>query len=354
MEREHCSRPDADILFDTSNGIRTTSRDEYEFVVSPIRGKAYPERATLRPTPSKCRRPLSLDELWAAVTPRNAALRDLREPELIREEVVGGRLYSGPMYEKYNAVLRAESGNAFLVQRCEALTRGKRLVTQMCDALRDELHYDHQNDAAWEALAVLRRGTDGWCGHDASFSTLDVHLNAASGHDALFYNDDQAWGDAIASSVAASQRVQAWPSALARVAALTRHDAQGLLEAAQLVLNFKGCGLPEAEVVGVLLRASSKLHTLTLFDGAPRRDGAAGHGHGHGGGHGGGGGEVASHWPEAVAALASGLRGGGAALTTLNFRHFHLGRDGGVVAASLAVNTEYISGSLAYTLRISA
>ena len=123
MEREHCSRPDADILFDTSNGIRTTSRDEYEFVVSPIRGKAYPERATLRPTPSKCRRPLSLDELWAAVTPRNAALRDLREPELIREEVVGGRLYSGPMYEKYNAVLRAESGNAFLV--CSGARRSR-------------------------------------------------------------------------------------------------------------------------------------------------------------------------------------------------------------------------------------
>ena len=72
----------------------------------------------------------------------------------------------------------------------EQLSKRKRLVTQMCDALRDELRYDHQNDAAWEALAVLRRGTDGWCGHEASFSTLDVHLNAASGHDAIYYDLD--------------------------------------------------------------------------------------------------------------------------------------------------------------------
>ena len=31
----------------------------------------------------------------------------------------------------------------------------------------------------WEPLAVLRRSTDGWNGHDASFSTLDVQLQTA-------------------------------------------------------------------------------------------------------------------------------------------------------------------------------
>ena len=82
-------------------------------------------------------------------------------------------------------------------------------------------------------------------------------------------------------------------------------------------------------MTGVLLRAST-LHTLTLFDGrraattaaalvlVAGSDGAA------------------SPWADAVAALVSGLRGGASALKTLNFRHFHLGRDGGVVAASLA------------------
>ena len=59
MEREHTARPDSDLLFDTSNGVRTTSRDEYEFVTSPQKGKAYlvqAERAALRGTPAKCRR----------------------------------------------------------------------------------------------------------------------------------------------------------------------------------------------------------------------------------------------------------------------------------------------------------
>ena len=47
----------------------------------------------------------------------------------MKEEVAGGRLYSGPMYEKYNAVLRAESRHAFLVARCDELTRGNRYAT---------------------------------------------------------------------------------------------------------------------------------------------------------------------------------------------------------------------------------
>ena len=84
IEFEHCGLHDADLFFTTSNGMHTTSRDEFEFVVRPQLGKAYPERAALRATPSKCRRPLTIDELWEAVAPRNAALRDLREPELIR------------------------------------------------------------------------------------------------------------------------------------------------------------------------------------------------------------------------------------------------------------------------------
>ena len=35
------------------------------------------------------------------------------------------------MYEKYNAVLRAESGDTFLVQKCEALTKGNRYATSI-------------------------------------------------------------------------------------------------------------------------------------------------------------------------------------------------------------------------------
>ena len=38
---------------------------------------------------------------------------------MIEEEVVAGRLYTGPMYHKYNTVLRAKSGDASLVETCK-------------------------------------------------------------------------------------------------------------------------------------------------------------------------------------------------------------------------------------------
>ena len=45
------------------------------------------------------------------------------------------------------------------------------------------LHEYHEcpkvRKGVWEPLAVLRRSTDGWNGHDASFSTLDVQLQTA-------------------------------------------------------------------------------------------------------------------------------------------------------------------------------
>ena len=43
--------------------------------------------------------------------------------------MLGGRLYTGPIYEKLNAVLRALSGNAYLRRRCDELTRGNTYAT---------------------------------------------------------------------------------------------------------------------------------------------------------------------------------------------------------------------------------
>ena len=56
--------------------------------------------------PEFARKPLSPDEVWAKMAPKNEALREAGHAELLREEVVGGRLYTGPMYVRYNAVLR--------------------------------------------------------------------------------------------------------------------------------------------------------------------------------------------------------------------------------------------------------
>ena len=481
MEREHTGKLDSDVPFESSNGIRTTSRDEYEFVLKPQRGKAYPERTSLRISPSRCRKPLSVEEVWTQIASRNAALREAGHNELIKEEVVAGRLYSGPMYEKYNAVLRAESRNAFLVERCETLTQGnryatsihavtscvlklskvtaackvyrgikeaalpeefftpnqhgvrggvefgftstskhkhealayaggdggaptifemqtgmvdrgasisclsqypwedeilfapllgmevlrtrvegpmlfvqmrltvnltalsleqqlskrKRLVGQMCDALREELRHDHAQVQDWEPMATLRSDTDGWSGHEASFSTLDLQLRSAAGHDADYYNDDQALGDAIALAVRGSQRVGAWPAALSRLAAMARKDPAGLLHATQLVFNLGGCGLAEMEVTAVLLRATAHLENITLFDGHMVHGNSAGAGTSAGAASGGSVVDDALQWAEAVAALAHGLHAN-TTLRALNLRNFHLGKEGRLVAAALA------------------
>ena len=45
------------------------------------------------------------------------------------EEQIGARLYTGPIYEKLNAVLRAQSGNPALVRRCAELTHGNTYAT---------------------------------------------------------------------------------------------------------------------------------------------------------------------------------------------------------------------------------
>ena len=45
------------------------------------------------------------------------------------EELVSARLYTGPLYEKYNAVLRAASGNDYLVKKEAALCMGNKYAT---------------------------------------------------------------------------------------------------------------------------------------------------------------------------------------------------------------------------------
>ena len=66
IEFEHCGLHDADLFFTTSNGMHTTSRDEFEFVVRPQLGKAYPERRDVYQRPGLARRPLP-PEAFASV-----------------------------------------------------------------------------------------------------------------------------------------------------------------------------------------------------------------------------------------------------------------------------------------------
>ena len=73
----------------------------------------------------KSRKTISLE----ARRGKNALLAKAGHPELLLEEQIAGRLYTGPIYEKLNAVLRALSGNAFLKRRCDELTLGNTYAT---------------------------------------------------------------------------------------------------------------------------------------------------------------------------------------------------------------------------------
>ena len=124
IEREFCAAADAAEVFTTSNGMTTTSETEFEFVVAPQPGKAYPERADVAHKPQHRRKPLPPSEFAEALALRNRALAAEGHPELMVEEQIAGRLYTGPVYEKLNAVLRAQSGDPFLVGRFERLCLG--------------------------------------------------------------------------------------------------------------------------------------------------------------------------------------------------------------------------------------
>ena len=90
------------------------------------------------------RRVMPLEELQAAVDQMNTRLSQQGEPSLILEEAIAGRLYTGPMFVKYNAVLRGlDSPVLFL--REEML----RLCASAADA---DAHAEASRDAKVEHM----------------------------------------------------------------------------------------------------------------------------------------------------------------------------------------------------------
>ena len=146
LEREHCGLKDANLPFESSNGIKgTTPAKEWEFVFNPDTAAApdmYAERSGDFRTrhPEWCRNPTSLADMEERMRLKNADLVSAGQTPLILEELIAGRLYTGPMYEKYNAVLRffalknedgsvrteyaSEADVPFLQKKCGALDLG--------------------------------------------------------------------------------------------------------------------------------------------------------------------------------------------------------------------------------------
>ena len=115
MEAEHLRGPDAQVAWTTANyGLRTTAADEWRFVVCAEATKSE-ESEEMLPDRSRCRTPTPLAVFERAAEARNEALREAKQPPLTTDEIIGARLYTGPMFEKYNGVMRGlRSGVPFL------------------------------------------------------------------------------------------------------------------------------------------------------------------------------------------------------------------------------------------------
>ena len=101
MEGDHTRGDDAQLEFVTTNGTTTRSAIEWEFVTYPQKRPEvpYPERHGLRESdPACCRVPRTVDEMMEIMEiEANAALRQGNHSEMIVEELLAGRLYTGPM-----------------------------------------------------------------------------------------------------------------------------------------------------------------------------------------------------------------------------------------------------------------
>ena len=116
MRREHVHGPGTEATdpFTTPNyGVETTSQVEWSYVAEDnatpeqLGLTAWPvEAATHLPDRSRCRVRQPLATFEATVRQYNERLQAARQPTMMTAEVIAARLYSGPMYVKYNAVLR--------------------------------------------------------------------------------------------------------------------------------------------------------------------------------------------------------------------------------------------------------
>lgn len=120
MCNEHTAFPDSYVEFTSPNGTTSCSATEWEFAYDGKKDpRSYPERKDFREKHQEwCRKPVPVRDLMEELLEKhcNGRLREEGHPLVILEEFLGGRLYTGPMYMKYNAVLRELTGDPFLVK----------------------------------------------------------------------------------------------------------------------------------------------------------------------------------------------------------------------------------------------
>lgn len=124
MRQEHAERSDRAIEFTASNyGTTTTSAQEYAFVVD---GTPAPVE-THNVTESRRRQPRTVASFAVARAANDARLAKQGIDALSDAEFIAARLYTGPMFVKFNTVLRALPGNSPpLSKRFESMCEGNR------------------------------------------------------------------------------------------------------------------------------------------------------------------------------------------------------------------------------------
>jgi len=110
MARDHCGQADAQVEFCTGNySVWTTSEVEWKFVVEPETPLKWPIEERLssnEATRGHMRKLMSTTMLLKRMDEQNKKLAAKGEDLLQDFEVYGGRLYTGPLFVKYNGVLR--------------------------------------------------------------------------------------------------------------------------------------------------------------------------------------------------------------------------------------------------------
>ena len=123
--QEHTSRGDSHQTFESSNYlVRTTSAIEYAFVVNadeePPNDSEGRKGGGQRSRPLSAERACTLADAHEGLESHRAALSVALErhdnPSLALEEAQAARLYTGPLYVKYNAVLRGLDSDVPMLQ----------------------------------------------------------------------------------------------------------------------------------------------------------------------------------------------------------------------------------------------
>eukprot|EP00965_Chrysotila_dentata_P144564 4775357-Pleurochrysis_carterae.AAC.2 len=121
MEEEHTREHEMNKPFTTANyAITTTPETEWLFVAGTAEqvdehlkciGGMWPVETRGLKDEGHRRKHLPLEKLLVVAEQLNMKLKQMGEPVLIEAELVAARMYTGPMFVKYNGVLRAPPAN---------------------------------------------------------------------------------------------------------------------------------------------------------------------------------------------------------------------------------------------------